>query len=175
VTKDIAQAGPDDPRITAIGLFAEAFSGLSAKMAQQFAAHKLTPVEFEVLLRLARSPGGALRMTDLAAQTSMSTSGMTRVIDRLERQSSVKRRACPSDRRGWFAEITEGGRSQLAAMLPAHVEMIETWFTGQLSEVELAGMLSALRKVRDAVRPDATAGAADPADRLAATGRGPVR
>jgi DNA-binding MarR family transcriptional regulator len=164
VTKDIADARPDDPRITASGLFAEAFVGLSAKMAEQFAEHQLAPVEFEVLLRLARSPGGALRMADLAAQTSMSTSGMTRVIDRLERQSSVLRRACPSDRRGWFAEITEGGRSRLGAVLPGHLELIEKWFTGQLSKAELAGLLSALRKVRDAVRPDATAGVADATD-----------
>jgi MarR family 2-MHQ and catechol resistance regulon transcriptional repressor len=161
VTKAIPEATADDPRITAFGLFAEAYAGLSAKLAEQFAEHRLAPVEFEVLLRLARSPGGALRMTDLAAQTSMSTSGMTRVIDRLEKESFVRRTACESDRRGWFAEITDDGRSRLATVLPGHLELIDKWFTGQLPMRELTAMLAALRKVRDAVRPDATAGATE--------------
>src|SRR5438093_759171 len=46
----------DDPRITAMGLFAEAFLGLSGRLAAQLAEHALAPIEFEVLLRLARSP-----------------------------------------------------------------------------------------------------------------------
>jgi MarR family 2-MHQ and catechol resistance regulon transcriptional repressor len=159
VTKGIPAAPEDDARITAFGLFVEAFTGLSAKLAEQFAAHRLAPVEFEVLLRLARSPRGALRMTDLAAQTSMSTSGMTRVIDRLERESFVRRTACESDRRGWFAQITENGRARLADVLPGHLDLIDKWFTGQLSKHELDALLASLRKIRDAVRPDATAGA----------------
>ena len=93
----------DDPRITAIGLFAEAFTGLSARFAAQLAGHKLSPVEFEVLMRLARSPGHELRMTDLAAQTSLSTSGVTRVVDRMERDGLLRRRACPTDRRSSYA------------------------------------------------------------------------
>ena len=47
----------DDPRITAIGLLVEACAGLSARFAAQFEEHGLSPVEFEVLTRLARSPG----------------------------------------------------------------------------------------------------------------------
>jgi hypothetical protein len=46
-----------DPRITAVGLFTEAFTGLSAKFSAQFAEHNLAMAEFEVLLRLSRSPG----------------------------------------------------------------------------------------------------------------------
>jgi MarR family 2-MHQ and catechol resistance regulon transcriptional repressor len=163
VAKDIVDAIADDPGITAFGLFAEAYTGLAAKLGAQIAEHGLAPVEFEVLLRLARSPDGGLRMTDLAAQTSVSTSGMTRVIDRLERDSLVRRRACPSDRRGWFAEITAKGRARLADVLPGHVDLIEAWFTGQLTKAELASLLAGMRKVRDAVRPDATAGATRPA------------
>ena len=75
----------DDPRLTAMGLFAEAHRGLSTRFAVQLEEHGLSQVEFEVLMRLARSPGHELRMTDLAAQTSLSTSGVTRVVDRMER------------------------------------------------------------------------------------------
>ena len=47
--------------------------------------------DFDVLIRLARSPGQQLRMTDLATQTALSTSGITRVVDRLEKRGLVRR------------------------------------------------------------------------------------
>ena len=99
----------DDPRITAVGLLYEAHAGLSARFAAQFEEHGLSPVEFEVLTRLARSPNNQLRMTDLAAQTSLSTSGVTRVVDRMERDGLIRRRACPTDRRSSFAVVTAAG------------------------------------------------------------------
>jgi MarR family 2-MHQ and catechol resistance regulon transcriptional repressor len=147
-----------DPRITAFGLFAEAFTGLSAKFSSQLAEHSLAMAEFEVLLRLSRSPGGELRMSDLAAQTSLTTSGITRLVDRLERSGLLCRRACPSDRRGLLATLTDAGRQRMAEVLPGHVALIDEWFHGLLEPAELEAMLSALRKVRDAVRPGATAG-----------------
>src|SRR5687768_9709436 len=106
-----------DPRITAMGLFVEAFTGVSARLNVQLAEHGLGSVDFEVLVRLARSRGGALRMTDLAAQTGLSTSGVTRVVDRLERDGLAMRRACPTDRRGAFTVITEAGQDRLQEVL----------------------------------------------------------
>jgi DNA-binding MarR family transcriptional regulator len=150
----------DDPRITAVGLFAEAFTGLTARVSEQVSGHGVSLVEFEVLIRLARSPQGQLRMTDLAAQTQLTTSGITRVVDRLERTGLVCRRACPTDRRSSFAVITDAGRARTAEILPGHIELIEYWFTGRLAPDQLAQMLDSLRVVRDAVRPGATSGAA---------------
>jgi len=150
----------DDPRLAAVGLLAETFAGLHAKLAPTFAAHGISPMEFEVLLRLARTPGRRLRMTDLAAQADLSTSGVTRVIDRLERSGRVRREDCPSDRRGSFAVLTDEGARRLAGVLPDHLADIDRWFTGVLSPVQLAGLLDALRIVRNSVRPGATAGTA---------------
>lgn len=142
-----------------MGLFAEAYNGLMSRFAEQFAEHRVSQVEFEVLLRLARSPDGALRMTDLAAQTQLTTSGITRVVDRLERHALVGRLACPTDRRGLLATITAAGRERLDAVLPGHLALVDRWFVGQLSPMEIDTVLAALRTVRDAVRPDAVAGA----------------
>jgi DNA-binding MarR family transcriptional regulator len=155
VTQDLF----DDPRITAVGLFAEAFAGVTARLAAQLAEHGLSGVEFEVLLRLVRSPDSNLRMTDLAAQTSLSTSGVTRVVDRLERDGLVRRRSCETDRRISYAVITESGVARLRAVVPGHLELVERWFTGLLTNRQLNAVLRALRTVRDAVRPEATAGA----------------
>lgn len=147
-----------DERITAIGLFSEAYSGLIGRFAAQFAEHGLAMIEFEVLIRLARSPEGQLRMTDLSAQTSLTTSGVTRVIDRLERDGLVARTACASDRRSMYAVITAAGRQRLNEVVPGHLALVDEWFTGQLDPDELDALLTALRKIRDAVRPGATAG-----------------
>ncbi|WP_018221851.1 MarR family winged helix-turn-helix transcriptional regulator [Salinispora pacifica] len=152
----------NDPRITAVGLLVEAHAGLMARFTAQFEEHGLSPVEFEVLTRLARSPDNQLRMTDLAAQTSLSTSGTTRVVDRMERDGLLARRACPADRRSSFAVATESGRERLEAVLPDHLRIIEEWFTGQLDPESLTRLLDGLRRVRDAVHPGATAGAIGP-------------
>jgi DNA-binding MarR family transcriptional regulator len=98
-------------------------------------------------------------MTDLATQTQLTTSGITRVVDRLERVELVCRQACPTDRRSSFTVITDAGRVRLAAVLPGHLELIEQWFTGLLAPDQLEQFLRSLRTVRDAVRPGAEAGA----------------
>ena len=78
-------------------------------------------------------------MTDLAAQTSLTTSGVTRVVDRLERDGLVRARGLPSDRRSSYAVITEAGRDRLDAVLPGHLELIDEWFTGLLDPAQLDG------------------------------------
>lgn len=142
-----------------MGLLNEVHSSLSARFVAQFAEHKLDAVQFETLVRLARSPGGRLRMSDLSNQTGLSTSGVTRVVDRLERAGLVERRACPTDRRGSFTAITELGLTRVHEVLPGHLELIDAWFTSRLSPAELDDLLRALRRVRDVVRPEATSGA----------------
>ena len=156
-------AGPDgvfgDPRLTAVGLLAETWAGLQAKFAPVLSTAGLATTDFDVLLRLGRSAGQRLRMTDLATQTALSTSGITRVVDRLEQRGLVVRETCPSDRRGSYAVLTPEGRELIGGVLAQHVADIDRWFTGLLSADQLDALLSALRLVRDEVRPGATAGA----------------
>jgi MarR family 2-MHQ and catechol resistance regulon transcriptional repressor len=149
----------NDPRFTAIGLFAEAYTGLKNRFAAQLEQFRLSEVEFEVLMRLARSPGQRLRMTELAGQTSLSTSGVTRVIDRMERDGLIRREACPTDRRSWYAVVTDQGLERLDEVLPGHLELIQHWFVGRLDPAQLDQFLDSLRTLRDAVNPCATAGA----------------
>ncbi|PRY27155.1 DNA-binding MarR family transcriptional regulator [Pseudosporangium ferrugineum] len=148
----------DDPRFTAIGLFMEAYTGLTNRFAAQFEQHRLSPVEFEVLMRLARSPNNRLRMTDLAGQTSLSTSGVTRVVDRMDREGLIRREACASDRRSSYAVITPAGIQRLEEILPGHLDLMQRWFIGQLSPQQLDQLMESLRLIRDAVNPCATAG-----------------
>ena len=148
-----------DPRLTAMGLLIETYAGLQAKFAPSLTAAGLATTDFDVLLRLARSAGQRLRMTDLATQTALSTSGITRVVDRLEQRGLVARESCPSDRRGAFAVLTAAGQDLIGGVLAQHVADIDRWLTGLLTADQLNALLSALRVVRDEVRPGATAGA----------------
>ena len=72
----------------------------------------------EVLLRLARAPGGGMRMQELAAQLIFSRSGATRLVDRMERAGLIRRESCDTDRRGTFAVITAAGQEAAARAYP---------------------------------------------------------
>lgn len=139
------------PHLTTMGLFVEAHAGLVAIEA----AHGLSGQWFEVLLRLARTPGERLRMSDLAAQTTLSASGLTRVIDRLESQGLVERAACPSDRRGSYAVLAPAGRQRILAALPGHVDELAGIFDRAFTPAELETFGSLMRRLRDVVNPDA--------------------
>jgi MarR family transcriptional regulator, 2-MHQ and catechol-resistance regulon repressor len=153
----------EDPRLTLVGLLAEVFTGMEAEGATQLAEHGLANAEFEVLIRLARSPNRRLRMTHLAAQTSLTTSGITRVVDRLVGRGLVTRQACPQDRRCTYAVITAAGLDRMEAVLPGHLDVVDRWLVAPLDDGQLQALESALRTVRDAGRPEATAGADEPA------------
>lgn len=147
-----------DPRITTFGLLVEVQESLTAKVRPTIEAAGVSYNEFELLLRLVRSPQHRLRMSDLAAQTALTTSGITRVVDRLQRSRLVQRVNCDTDRRGTWAELTDAGHDLMARTLPTHLEDIEKWLSGLLSDEQLDEFVSTLRVLRGAVRPDAAAG-----------------
>ena len=91
-----------------------------------------------------------------------STIGWTDVLAWTPGHGLVCREACPSDRRSSYAVITAGGRKRMDEVLPGHLALIDEWFTGQLDPEQLDALLTALRKVRDAVRPYAAVGGVPP-------------
>ena len=144
-----------DDRITAFGLFTEVHAGLVARLSAHLAEHGLSLVEFGVMVRLGRSPDQRLRMTELASQVALTTSGITRVVDRLEREGMVHRQACPDDRRGLWAVLTPAACTRLAAALPGHLALLQREFTGRFRPDELEVLVTRLRQIRDEVNPTA--------------------
>src|SRR5512132_2263054 len=123
-------ATPDllaDERLTTLGLLAETFVGLAARIEDDLARHGVGGVEFEVLIRLARSPERRLRMSDLTAQTALTSSGVTRLVDRLEKAGLVERKACADDRRIVWTTLTDAGADLLERALPGHVAVVDRW------------------------------------------------
>ena len=147
-----------DERLTTLGLLAETFVGLAARIEDDLARHGVGGVEFEVLVRLARSPDHRLRMSDLTAQTALTSSGVTRLVDRLERSGLVARQACAEDRRIVWTTLTDEGSDLVRRALPGHVAVVDRWLSGALQPAELAAFTATLRRLRDGVHPGAVAG-----------------
>ncbi len=102
------------------------------------AAHGLPLSSYEVLIALADAPDQKLRMAELADQALLSRSGMTRLVDRLQRQGLLDRERCDMDARGSYAVLTEEGRRLLAQARPAHLEGVRRRFLRHLSDAEMA-------------------------------------
>lgn len=144
-----------DP-ITFVGLVFESAAGLRRMLTPQLS--ELLGVggqSFEILLRLGRTAGGRMRMSDLAAQTGITPSGLTRAVDRLVEAGLVEREACPSDRRGAFARLTPEGRSRTEGALCRHSRDVAEVLSGALTADEEHALGELLRKLRDHVHPEA--------------------
>ena len=83
--------------------------------AELLADHGLPLTSYEVLINLQAAPGRRRRMAELADGVLLSRSGMTRLVDRLERDGLLERDACVSDGRGTFAVLTDKGEELLVA------------------------------------------------------------
>jgi DNA-binding MarR family transcriptional regulator len=99
--------------------------------------HGLPLTSYEVLLYLADAEGGHLRMGELADRLLLSRSGITRLVDRLERQGMIERERCEDDGRGFNAVLTAAGRRKLDAARPAHLGGVRRHFLAQLEPGEL--------------------------------------
>ena len=109
--------------------------------------HGVTWSEYDVLVRLARTPNRSLRMTELARRVMMSPSGLTRVVDRLAEEGLVDRRRDSDDARVVLARLTDEGRDKVRRAARTHLRGIRHHFTGRLSEAQLRNVASALETI----------------------------
>jgi len=110
-------------------------------------AHGLPLSSYEVLDRLDDSIGGRMRMCDLAEQAQLSRSGLTRLVDRLERERLIERCSCEQDARGSFACLTDGGRERLREARSTHLAVVREQFFSRFSEPELAALADMCQRV----------------------------
>jgi len=111
--------------------------------AELTADHGLTISDYEVMLRLARSPDRRMRRVDLAEQVLLTASGVTRLLEGLERDGFVERGSCETDRRVVYAVVTDSGLAKLHEARASHLAQIDAFFTTRFDEDEL-GELSEL-------------------------------
>ena len=140
----------DEDRLTTVGLLMESAAGLRREFHRRPDAEPgLSNQSFDVLIRLARSPGSELRMSELAAQASLTPSGLTRSVDRLQEQGLVARRVCPEDRRGAFAVLTPEGQELMDRAIPEHLAHIDEVLSDLFTADEEATLSLLLRRLRD--------------------------
>jgi DNA-binding MarR family transcriptional regulator len=108
---------------------------------------------YDVLVSLEEAADGRLRMGDLANAILASKSGLTRVIDRMEKAGLVRRERPGGDRRVIEVAVTDEGVAALRAARAVHRDGIRRHFAQHLDDDDWQALARALRKVRDAVRP----------------------
>jgi DNA-binding MarR family transcriptional regulator len=102
--------------------------------------------DFDVLAQLAET-GGELRMTELAARTLLSRSGLTRRVARLVDEGLVRRANATEDGRGVVVALTDAGVARVTETVPVHLRGVSKLFVERLDDQELAVLETALRRV----------------------------
>jgi DNA-binding MarR family transcriptional regulator len=110
--------------------------------------HGMPLHEYEVLLLLAGAPDGRLRMSELADGALLSQSGLTRLVDRLERAGLVVRERCEQDRRGLYARISDEGLQRFDEARVTHLEGVRSRFLDRFEPEELDALADAWEKVQ---------------------------
>jgi len=110
-------------------------------------AHHLPMTSYEVLQHLQESSGERMRMCDLAEQAQISRSGLTRMVDRLEREGLLSRCSCQHDARGAYACLTDAGRERVEEARVTHLAVVREQFLSHFSEAELSTLAQMWQRI----------------------------
>ena len=128
-------------RVTRLNLLQE------ASFARVFADHGLTWGEYLVLAALRRAgPPYRMNPTALYGSVMLSSGGMTKRLDGLERAGLVERLPDPADRRGRMVALTDRGLEVVDSAVVDHLEN-EQRLLGALDAAERAQLAGLLRKL----------------------------
>lgn len=138
-----------DDRITLMGLLVETHARLTRVLGAELEEACGLPLSwYDVMIRLGRSPDGLLTMTRLAAEVSLSSGGITRLVDRMVAAGYLERRNCPTDRRSVFVALTPEGTAKLEEATARHLEGLERHLMAPLNPADREALGTALRKLR---------------------------
>jgi len=139
----------EDERIRAFGLLHEAQLRLDRTFNDSLERScGISGPFFEVLLRVGRSPGGRLNMSELACQLGLTSGGTTRLVDRAVAAGIVERESCPSDRRVQWVVLSAAGERKLEESLAVHLADLQRELIDRLEPAELVVLERALDKLR---------------------------
>jgi DNA-binding MarR family transcriptional regulator len=110
---------------------------------------------YDALYELYLAPDRHLRMSELARSALLSRSGLTRLVDKLEKEDLIRRKACPSDGRVQHAELTDKGVETLRKIWPVYRTGIAKYFAAHVSEAEARQLTAILGRIRAGLEPAA--------------------
>jgi DNA-binding MarR family transcriptional regulator len=141
----------NDERIRLMGLIVRTHRRLTDSLGRELERSVGIPlVFFDVLIHVGAAPEGRLTMSTLSADVSLTTGGVTRLVDRMVEAGLVARQNCPNDRRSIHVVLTPEGRAMLERAIAAHVDGIERHLIAHLDAGDRAALEVALTKVLDA-------------------------
>lgn len=147
--------GIDQPRLAAWREFLGLHATLVEAIEKELAAAEALPLGwYDVLIALYETPGRRLRMHELAAAILLSPSGLTRLVDRLERAGLLRREPCSDDRRCQHAVLTEAGLAQLRRTWPVYAAAIARHWGSHLGDDETAILRGVLARLREPARQE---------------------
>lgn len=133
--------------------FITAHAMVIERIERELAEEGLPPLGwYDVLLELSVAPDRRLRMHELARAVVLSRSGLTRLVDRLEKAGFLRREPDPVDRRGSFAVLTEEGAAMRERMWPVYARGIAEHFGEYLNDEEAKILARVLKRIVDAAR-----------------------
>ncbi|MGC5328026.1 MarR family winged helix-turn-helix transcriptional regulator [Brevibacillus sp. SYSU BS000544] len=116
---------------------------------QDLASEKRVPLStYDVLIALYEAPGKRLRINEIGKSVVLSRSGLTRLVDRLERENLIIRERSETDRRGAFAVLTRDGQRELLKAWPVYAKGIQEHFVSKVSNEELELLRTILQKMQ---------------------------
>lgn len=128
-----------------------------SRFGHDLAEQDLTLEEFDVLVHLAWARNGVLPLRQLVASMvlgyQMSRSGLTRLLDRMERDGLVERSLSREDRRQFDVAITDQGREVFDRVWPGHLEGLERYFSEPLTDRDVTVLKRVLAKLIHANEP----------------------
>ena len=117
---------------------------LSAQLQRE---HGLTLNDYEVLLHLKHAENSMMRRVDLAEKILLTASGITRLLEGLERSGYVCKETCASDARVSYAKLTDEGAAKLREAAITHLQGIDELFLARYSGSELATLAELLSRL----------------------------
>ena len=143
-----------EPDLEAWIAFLRAHASVTRELSARLeAAHGLTLNDYDCLVQLAYAPERSLRRIDLARSVLLSPSGITRLLDGLEREGWVEKRSCDSDARVTYAHLTDAGLAKFKTARKTHLADIEQAFGSRFTAEELAAVSSLLGRLLDSDEP----------------------
>jgi DNA-binding MarR family transcriptional regulator len=126
-----------------------AHSAVTRELERQLAdEHGLTLSDYDVLVQLAQAQAGQLRPAELARAVLLTRSGVTRLVQGLEREGLVERVACPDDLRGSLVRLTARGRDVLRRASRTHLDGVRELFAARFADEELRVLADLLGRLR---------------------------
>jgi DNA-binding MarR family transcriptional regulator len=140
----------EDSKVAALVQLRAAYASLNARLGEVvLRAAGISLDAFEVLEAIHRSEDKKLRLGDLAQQVSLTRSGLTRRLDKLEKEGLIRRESCPTDRRGAVAIATERGATLYEQVIEPYQEAVRTHFGAKITEGEAKQLTAVMRRVID--------------------------